>query len=157
MITLLDNTVMSNFAVVKQPLLLKIAFGETLATPEQAFHELQVGIRVGKLPDLDWQWLPVWSLQPEEMTSYHQFLHKLNAGEAACLAMAMNRRCRVLTDDRDARELARNLQIPLSGTLGVLVRLIDIKHVPHDEANSLLCQMISAGYHSPVTSLEEIL
>ena len=71
--------------------------------------------------------------------------------------MAMNRSCRVLTDDRDARELARNLQIPLSGTLGVLVRLIDIKHVPHDEANSLLYQMISAGYHSPVTSLEEIL
>ncbi len=157
MITLLDNTVMSNFAVVKQPVLIKIAFGETLATPEQAFNELQVGIRVGKLPDLDWQWLPVWSLQPEEITSYHQFLHKLNAGEAACLAMAMNRRCRVLTDDRDARELARNLQIPLSGTLGVLVRLIDIKHVPPDEANSLLYQMISAGYHSPVTSLEEIL
>ena len=103
MITLLDNTVMSNFAVVKQPILLKIAFCETLATPEQAFHELQVGIRVGKLPDLDWQWLPVWSLQPGEMTSYHQFL------------------------------------------------------LPHDEANSLLCQMISAGYHSPVISLEEIL
>ncbi len=157
MITLLDNTVMSNFAVVKQPLLLKIAFGETLATPEHAFHELQAGIRVGRLPDLDWQWLPVCPREHGEKTSYHQFLDKLNAGEATCLAMAMNRKCRVLTDDRDARELARNLRIPLSGTLGALVRLIDIKHVSYDEANSLLGQMISAGYHSLITSLEEIL
>ncbi|MCP4397781.1 MAG: hypothetical protein GY801_10845, partial [bacterium] len=86
MITLLDNTVMSNFAVVKQPLLLKIAFGETLATPEHAFHELQAGIRVGRLPDLDWQWLPVCPREHGEKTSYHQFLDKLNAGEATCLA-----------------------------------------------------------------------
>jgi hypothetical protein len=33
MITLLDNTVMSNFAVVQRPDLLRIAFGDTLTTP----------------------------------------------------------------------------------------------------------------------------
>ena len=157
MIALLDNTVMSNFAVVECPDLLRIAFGDTLATPQQAFDELEAGIRAGKLPRLNWQWLPVWTLDAIEAPRYHELLHKLNAGEAACLAMAVTRGCRVLTDDRDARELVRRLRIPLSGTLGVLTRLVDIAHLSLDEANALLLQMIAAGYRSPVTSLRDII
>ena len=71
--------------------------------------------------------------------------------------MAVTRGCRVLTDDRDARELVRRLRIPLSGTLGVLTRLVDIAHLSLDEANALLLQMIAAGYRSPVTSLRDII
>ena len=157
MITLLDNTVMSNFAVVKRPDLLCIAFGDTLATPEQAFDELETGVHSGKLPNLDWQWLSVLILEATEARRYHEFLVNLNAGEAACLAIAITRKCRVLTDDRDARELARHLRIPLSGTLGVLTRLVDIGHLSLEDADALLLQMITAGYHSPVTSLRNII
>ena len=157
MTTLLDNTVMSNFAIVERPDLLIIAFGSTLATPQQAFDELTVGVRIGRLPDVDWQWLPVWTLAPKEIPHYQQFLRHLNAGEAACLAIAIIRKCRVLTDDRDAREMARNLQIPLSGTLGALIRLVDLHYFSLDKADALLHQMIAAGYHSPVTSLQSLL
>jgi len=148
---------MSNFAVVQRPDLLQIAFNDKLATSQQAFSELKIGIQSGKLPNLDWQWLPVWALEAAEISRYHQFLQRLNMGEAACLAMAIGRNCRVLTDDRDAREFARRLRIPLSGTLGVLVRLVDIKHLDLDEADNLLGQMITAGYRSPVASLRDIL
>jgi predicted nucleic acid-binding protein len=79
LITLLDNTVMSNFAVVECPDLLRIAFGDTLATPEQAFDELEAGVRAGKLPRLDWQWLSVWILEATEARRYHEFLLNLNA------------------------------------------------------------------------------
>ena len=65
MITLLDNTVMSNFAVVERPDLLRIAFDDKLATSRQAFDELTAGVRQGKLPDLDWSWFPMWSVQVE--------------------------------------------------------------------------------------------
>ena len=88
---------------------------------------------------------------------YHQLLHSLNAGEAACLAMAVARGGRVLTDDRDARELARRLRIPLSGTLGILTRLVDISHLSLDRADALLSQMIAAGYRSPVTFLRDVI
>jgi len=67
--------------------------------------------------------------------------------------MALIRNCRILTDDRDARELARHLKIPLSGTLGVLVRLIDLDVLNLDDADALLSQMMTAGYRSPVASL----
>lgn len=157
MISLLDNTVLSNFTIVRRPDLLRTAFGENLATPQQAFSELQVGIQTGKLVNIDWQWLTIWTLQETEVHHYQQFLQRLNAGEAACLAMALERNCRVLTDDRDAREFARRLQIPLSGTLGVLVRLIDIKQLTVDQGDQLLHKMLAAGYRSPVTSLQAIL
>lgn len=156
MITLLDNTVMSNLAVVERPDLLIAAFGKELATPEQAFAELVTGVQCGKLPDLDWSWLPIWTLQAAETSRFQRFRAALNAGEAACLAMALNRGCRVVTDDRDAREFARRLQIPLSGTLGVLIRLVDIGSLGIDHADALLSRMIAAGYRSPVLSLQEL-
>jgi predicted nucleic acid-binding protein len=105
-ISLLDNTVMSNFAAIGRPDLLRTAFGSGLATSQQAFDELEAGVRVSKLPSLDWSWLPVWTLEEEEVLHYHRLLSRLNAGEAACLAIALNRNCRLLTDDRDAREFA---------------------------------------------------
>lgn len=59
MISLLDNTVLFNFAVVQQPALLRAVFGENLVTPQQAFRELQEGIQRGKLVNVDWQWLSI--------------------------------------------------------------------------------------------------
>ena len=102
MISLLDNTVMSNSAIVRRSDLLRASFGDKLATSQQPFDELRTGVAAGILPDLDWTWLPVWNLKRAEMSRYRQMLRRLNAGEAACLAMAMERECRVLTDDRDA-------------------------------------------------------
>jgi predicted nucleic acid-binding protein len=155
-ISLLDNTVMSNFAAIERPDVLHTAFGSRLATSQQAFDELQTGVRLGKLPSLDWSWLAVWTLGEDEVLHYHHLLSRLNAGEAACLAIALIRKCRILTDDRDAREFARHLKIPLSGTLGVLVRLIDLGVLNLDDADAFLSQMMTAGYRSPVTSLQDL-
>lgn len=109
-----------------------------------------------KLPALDWTWLPVWELEPTDLTRYRQLFISVNAGEAACLTMAVERGCRVFTADRDARKLARHLQIPLSGTLGVLARLVDSDYLVIGEAAQLLRTMITAGYRSPVTSLLDV-
>ena len=156
MIALLDNTVLSNFATIGHPELLHAAFAGRLAAPRQAFDELVSGVRVGKLPSLDWSWLQLWTLEEAETADYNRFLSKLNAGEAACLAMALNRGCRFLTDDRDAREFAHRLRIPLSGTLGVLVRLVDLGALSLEEADDLLQEMIHAGYRSPFVSLRDL-
>jgi predicted nucleic acid-binding protein len=136
--------------------MLRTAFGGRLATPQQAFSELIAGVQRDKLPDLDWSWLPIWTLEATETPHYEQFLHRLNAGEAACLAMAIHRECRIVTDDRDAREFAHRLRIPLSGTLGVLVRLVDIGALSLEHADALLARMVAAGYHSPMVSVQEL-
>jgi predicted nucleic acid-binding protein len=49
---------------------------------------------------------------------------RIGPGEAACLALAKSRGLFLLTDDGDARALAVFLGIELSGTLGVLAKLV---------------------------------
>lgn len=53
MIALLDNTVLSNFAVIARPMLVWMALGEEAATVEEPFAELQAGIQCGRLPSSD--------------------------------------------------------------------------------------------------------
>jgi len=50
-----------------------------------------------------------------------------------------------------------DMQIPVSGTLGLLVRLVDQGFLSLQEADDLLRRMIVAGYRSPVTRLAEIM
>jgi len=155
-IALLDNTVLSNFSAVERPDLVQTALGETAATVEEAYAELQAGIQLGKLPPCDWSWLPVLRLNESEQAVYERLRERLNAGEAACLAVAAARKYRAFTDDRDARAIAAQMQIPVSGTLGLLVRLVDQEHLTLHEADKLLNRMIAAGYWSPVASLSEV-
>lgn len=82
MIALMDNTVLSNFTVVEQADLVRLAMGENTATSEMAWAELQTGIRIGKLPPQDWSWLPVLSLVEGEKSLYYLMAQRLNAGEA---------------------------------------------------------------------------
>lgn len=157
MLALLDNTVLSNFAAVERPDLVRLALGEDAATSEAVWAELQTGMHIGKLPVQDWSWLPVLGLAEAETPLYDLLLDHLNPGEASCLAIAVARGCRVFTDDRDARELAARWRVPISGTLGLLIRLVDLKVLSLSEADVLLIGMITAGYRSPSTSLQELL
>jgi predicted nucleic acid-binding protein len=157
MLGLLDNTVLSNFAKVGRPDLVRLALGETAASVDEAMAECQVGVQIGKLPPCDWSWISVLHLGETERETYERLRVRLNAGEAACLALAVSQGYRVFTDDRDAREMAMQMQVPVSGTLGVLVRLIDQEHISLQEADDLLNRMVAVGYRSPISSLSEII
>ena len=81
---------------------------------------------------------------------------QLDPGEAECLAVAQARRCRFLSDDFAARRLAEGLGLVVSGTLGVLLKAVEIGVVGVDAADDLLHIMIGRGYRAPVRSLREI-
>jgi predicted nucleic acid-binding protein len=156
MIALLDNTVLSNFTVVERADLIQLALGADAATTQIVWDELQAGIDLGKIPPQDWSWLSVLSVTETEQPLYRLLTQWLNAGEASCLAIAANRGYRVFTDDRDARELATGRHIPVSGTLGLLLLLVDSKFISLVIGDKLLTRMISAGYYSPVTTLQDL-
>ncbi len=157
MLVLLDNTVLSNFASVRRADLLQLALGPGAATTPQVMGEFLAGVALGHVPETDWAWLSVLSLSAAEEESCQRFLRHLNKGEATCLAIAAHRPARVLTDDRDARTFAGRSGIAISGTLGVLVRLVRLAHLTGAQADALLRQMIDHGYHSPVESVHELL
>lgn len=156
MILLLDNTVLSNFVLVNRIELLTEALGNEVATTPQVIGEFNDGVARGRLPETRLDWLEVVNLGAEEESLFRELLVRVNAGEASCLAVAVQRNGRVLTDDRDARKLAAQLKIPISGTLGILLRLVQINVLALSEANEILGQMIAGGYRSPVEKLEDL-
>ena len=123
---LLDNTVLSNFALVGRMELLTVALGSQVATTPQVIDEFNEGIARGRVPETRLDWLEVINLEGKEETVFQELLMRVNAGEAACLAVASQRNGRILTDDRDARKLAAQLKIPVSGTLVLTFRSCDL-------------------------------
>jgi predicted nucleic acid-binding protein len=120
-------------------------------------EEFQAGVALGRVPETDLDWLAVLPLSPTEEKKFQSFLQHLNRGEAACLAVAAHRPARFLTDDRDARTFAGQRGIAISGTLGVLIRLVNLNQCTAAQADALLRQMIKQGYRSPVESITELL
>ncbi len=153
---LLDNTVLSNFALVSRIDLLVEAMKGQISTTAQVIDEFNDGVARGRLPQTKLDWLEVVRLGVDEETIFQELTVRVNAGEAACLAAAIHRGGRILTDDRDARKLAAQFKIPVSGTLGTLLRLVQIQVLSLSEANELLGQMIAHGYRSPVEKLEDL-
>lgn len=156
MYVVLDNTVMSNFALIGRADWLRAVWPGMLVTPGETWAELQAGVQLGHIPDIDWSWLTVLWLTEEECEARDELVPPLDEGEAACLALARSQGYAFLTDDRVARREARRLGVPLSGTIGVLRVLVDERRISLEEANEALGQMIALGYRSPVRSLSEL-
>lgn len=153
---LLDNTVLSNFALIHHPEFLNQAFVEEIGTTEQVFQELKRGVELGRLPKSDWTWLQQLQLTDAEESQYRRLTMHLGVGEASCLAIAFQREYKIATDDKDARQWAMRLTIPFTGTLGILAILVKQQKITLIEGNSWLQQMIDTGYHSPMLKLDEL-
>jgi predicted nucleic acid-binding protein len=124
--------------------------------PLQVLDEIAEGRRLGFLSELGWELVAAIDLTEDELARAEQLERRLGPGEAACLAVAEARGYPVLTDDRAARRTAKELGLQLSGTLGVLVRLVDSHVLTVTQADALLGPMLAAGYRCPIESLDEI-
>lgn len=153
---LIDNTVLSNFALIRHPTAIQYAFSEPICTTEQVFQELKQGMKLQHLPKFSWEWLEVIEMTEVEATQFTQLQRQLDKGEASCLAVASQRQWKIATDDKDARKWAIRLQIPHTGTLGILGVLVVKNYIGLDEGNTWLASMIEAGYRSPMSTLDEL-
>jgi predicted nucleic acid-binding protein len=151
---LTDTTVLSNFSQVQRPDLLRKAFSK-IAAPEIVRNELRAGERLGRVPVCDWTWLEIVQLTEREQSRAASLENRLQAGEAACLAVVEARGGLLLTDDSSARRLAFGLRLETSGTLGALVKLMRREIITLEQGDGLLAEMITRGYRSPVQSLRE--
>jgi predicted nucleic acid-binding protein len=151
-----DSTIWSNFAHAEPPGLARLAF-PGIASPRQVLEEVEEGRRLGYLGTFELGLIEEVVLTDAEAAMAAELERNLGRGEAACLAVGEFRKVLVLTDDRAARKVARSRGVQVSGTLGVLARLVDGETLSASQADDLLAAMMRAGYRSPVTSLAEIL
>jgi len=166
MFVIANTSTISNFATVEKLELLRARF-ETLYISEQVFDEIQDGLTQGYdfytdlkqqiFPFSETGWLHLMTLNTiDELMTFNQLLSKLHTGEASCLSIAYHRQWLFLSDDKAARQQSHALNVPISGTLGILLSLVKQKKLSLIEADTVLQQMIDKGYYSPVTSLREI-
>ncbi len=126
-------------------------------TVEAVMAEHENGSAKGYFPKGEWNWLSVLVLTPAEQSDFGKFTRQLGKGESECLAIAKARGMRFATDDRDARRIAQRLGIPITGTLGILGVLVRDGKLTLAEADTLLMQMIKAGFQTPITSVKSLL
>jgi len=91
-----------------------------------------------------------------ELATATALQRQLDPGEAECLAVALHRGYRFLSDDFAARRLAEARGLTVSGTIGILLKGIAAGALSLPEADRLLAEMIAHGYRAPVRSLREL-
>ena len=150
-----DNTLLSNFAQIRQPKLLESAFDQPV-TVRAVMDELDVGVKTARIPSVDWSWLPVIELTDDEHVMAERLNQTLGRGEAECIALAKSRQWIILTDDRDARRAAQEAGLVVSGTLGALMNLVRGNALSLAEGDEFLTTMKQCGYRCPINSLSEL-
>jgi predicted nucleic acid-binding protein len=153
-LSLLDTTILSNFAHVQRPDLVQFILGDEAATTPAVLAELRQGEAFGFVPRVAWDWLPLLTLTEEEQVLAADYLAVLELGEAECLAVAVIRQARFFSDDLAAHRLDQSKQIPFSSTIGLLLSLIQRQNLTVAEADRLLATMRQQGYRAPVVSLQ---
>jgi hypothetical protein len=96
------------------------------------------------------------NLTPLEEEIFVRTRMVLGDGEASCIAVALERKAGLFSDDLDARRYARRRGVPVSGTLGVFSLLVSREHLSVEEADECLQDMIAHGYRSPIGSVAEL-
>ncbi|MCX6048677.1 MAG: DUF3368 domain-containing protein [Chloroflexi bacterium] len=164
---IVNTTVISNYGSVGQLQLLPLLW-ERLYISDQVWSEIQAGLAEGYdfyagiekiiFPLTETGWLHLTALNTsEEFRLLGKLSTTLHAGEASSIAIAHYRKWTFLSDDKAARTACRQLNVPVSGTIGILLSLVKHNYLNSTQANTLLQQMIQLGYRSPVNSLNEIL
>ncbi|MCW1968271.1 MAG: hypothetical protein KIH69_009170 [Anaerolineae bacterium] len=164
---LVNTTVLSNFAATQSLDLLHKTVGNLFFT-SYVYDEVQNGLYAGYdyytgiekfiFPFTSQGWLHLISPSDDEILLTYTLSSKLHWGEASSLSVAKIRQWGFLTDDRAARTQATYWNIPISGTLGVLVLAVKREIISLREGNIVLQEMINtAHYRSPVFDLKHLI
>ncbi|HEY7035391.1 MAG TPA: DUF3368 domain-containing protein [Thermomicrobiales bacterium] len=159
----LDTTVLLYFGrfeslwIIKHALIdPKLVVDEVVAEllrPPTAVNQLQAALTDG--------WLRRHPLSSDaelaSLEALHQQRPRLGSGEAGGLAACIANGWALVSDDQDARRVATTHGVPVTGTIGTLLRAIRREIIEVDPAEALLRRMIEAGYRSPVAQLANLL
>lgn len=156
--TVLDSTVLSNFAYIDRVDLLE-ALPRVCSVPEVR-TEVRTGVEghphLQRAADRLGDSIPVVKLESQERGLRDDHERRLDPGEAAALAVAEHRNGTVVTDDGRARSIARTNDVPVTGSIGVLIRATESGHVERQTADRWLKTWIDeTDYRAPSRDLSD--
>jgi len=155
-----DTMVISNFSKAGQLELLRRMYTANACCSGFVVAEVLRGFRQGHtdLEPLVQLLSEGWPRQddlstPAERQLYARISVSLGDGESSCLALAAQRGYVCACDDRLARSEAVRLGLPLTGTVGILIKAVRIGVIDLKKANAVLKRMIAAGFYAPVARI----
>jgi len=158
--TVLNTTVLSNFAQIDRiELLVDLP---RLVTVDAVHEELRAGVEnhsymTHALAALDEE-IPVITPTQSAKEVEAELLESLDPGEAQALAVAAVADGLVVTDDGDARTVANQRDLALTGSIGLLVRFVENDQLSTARADTYLKRWIDdAGFRSPARDFERFL
>jgi hypothetical protein len=98
----------------------------------------------------------VFVKRKSEKQLFEKLSVSLGAGEASSIAVAKARGIVFASDDKAARNEAALLGVPLTGTIGILLKASKKKIISLQQGNQILKSMIRNGFYCPVKSLYDI-
>lgn len=121
MIVISDTTAISNLIQIQEFELLKKLYQEIII-PERVYEELLIlaefDIQIEEL--LKAEWIDIKEVKSQELID--QFRKKLDRGEAEAIALAIEMQANyLLIDEKEGRKIAREHQLDIVGTLGILI------------------------------------
>lgn len=152
-----DTMVLSNFAKAGQLELLRGMYPVNACCSGFVVAEVLRGFRQGH-PDLTHLVTLLsagWPRQEDlsshmERQLYARISVSLGDGESSCLALAASRGYVFACDDRLARSEAVRLDIPLTGTVGILIKGVRSGVITLRKADIVVKSMIANGFYAPV-------
>ncbi len=146
-----DATVLSNFAFTDDLNLLD-TLPASCVTVEAVNEELRAGISA--YPELERAVDAIEVLTDHEPTNAIRSV--LDRGEAHALQAAIDQDGTLATDDRQARTHANDRSVPLTGSVGILLRLVEQNELTVADADAILQHWITEyHYHSPIEHIHE--
>jgi predicted nucleic acid-binding protein len=151
-----DSVTLSNFALAGGLGVLTARYRGRGFVTTQVLDELTRGVPAGYaslaecLELVDQGILRAVSLDRTERSTYRQLVAHLGAGEAGTIAAAHHRGGVVVSDDLAARRTCADMNVPVTGTIGILKAAVRDRDLTLSDANALLTLMIQAGFYAPV-------
>ncbi len=121
-----------NLAIIDRLSLIREQF-TTITIPKGVLEELRIGENLpgskNILDALELKWLQVEEVQDSAILRILK--RELDAGEAEAIALALETRAQwVLLDESEARRIAKDLGLKVTGVLGILLRACRQNRVP---------------------------
>lgn len=155
----LDATVCSNFASSDGIDLLADLVDSPAVTPAVRI-EIETGLDEGHdyLRDAVAAFDDSLPIRGAPIDAAHAIRSRLDAGEAATLLAAAENNGSIATDDLAARQAAKERDVQVTGSIGLLVLAVERDLLDLDTADDWLQRwQAERGYYSPVDSIRELL
>jgi len=157
-----DTVALSNFLLSDSIFILENRYHRRGLVTWEIYDEISAGmVEYPKLKQIDRlidiETIKLVSISRQEHELFRQLSSHLGKGEASCIAYAKDRNVIVVTDDRSARKQCSQMNIPVTGTIGILKASVLDEHLDLDQADKVLSKMIDAGFYSPLRSMADII